>query len=116
MTIVTAVSSGLTKNQNPLITKGQKEVFPPMQEYTRIIIQNVGPAANAEFVCSGGPSKCISTLITKNIFYVYVLLLGRRRSKFVYICVAIILFYTHDQDSVDNLEFREFFQHIYIYF
>lgn len=114
MTIVTAVSSGLTKNQNPLITKGQKEVFPPMQEYTRIIIQNVGPAANAEFVCSGGPSKCISTLITKNIFYVYVLLLGR--SKFVYICVAIILFYTHAQDSVDNLEFREFFQHIYIYF
>lgn len=85
-----------------------------MQEYTRIIIQNVGPAANAEFVRSGGPNKCISTLITKNIFYVYVLLLGR--SKFVYICVAIILFCTHNQNSVDNLELREFFQHIYIYF
>lgn len=28
-----------------------------MQEYTRIIIQNVGPAANAEFVRSGGPEQ-----------------------------------------------------------
>lgn len=54
---------------------------------------------------SGSPNQCIFIVITKTIFYVYILLLDRSKLVFIYTKVKkYILFYKRDPKIVDNIE------------